>query len=136
MKIAGMAVGVVFLVSMFENAITCVSRVRMAETFVSDLQLSLVRLEVLHLRLARWAKAVGLNSLPKDNNAANNKPGVKDADQKSSTGVNMLSCGPHQQIMRARLLAVLLYSPGLAFTCFVSSHSRIKVSPMHNGTQQ
>lgn len=66
MEIAGMAIGLVSLVSVFENAITCFTRVRMAKTFGSDLQLFMLRLEVLHLRLTRWGEAVGLNKPIKD----------------------------------------------------------------------
>ena len=74
MDIAGMTIGVVFPVSMFEKGITCFACARMAKTFVSDLQLFMVHLKVLHLRLTRWGEAVDLNNIPKDNNAANNKP--------------------------------------------------------------
>lgn len=61
MEIAGMAISLVSLVSVFENAITCFARVRMAKTFGSDLQLFMLRLEVLHLRLTRWGETLGLN---------------------------------------------------------------------------
>jgi len=67
MEIAGMAIGVVSLVSIFENALTCFTRLRMAKSFGSDLQLFMVRLEVLHLRLTRWGEAVGLNKSLKEN---------------------------------------------------------------------
>jgi hypothetical protein len=67
MEIAGMAIGAVSLLSMFENAITCFTRVRMAKSFGPDVQLFMIRLEVLHLRLTRWGEAVGLNKSSKDN---------------------------------------------------------------------
>lgn len=73
MEIAGMAIGIVSLVSVFENAITCFTRFRMAKSFGSDLQLFMVRLEVVHLRLTRWGETVGLNKLSKDNQAPNTK---------------------------------------------------------------
>ena len=67
MEIAGVAIGAVSLLSMFENAITCFTRVKMAKSFGPDLQLFMVRLEVLHLRLTRWGEAAGLNAPSKDN---------------------------------------------------------------------
>lgn len=67
MEIAGMAIGAVSLLSMFENAITCFTRVRMVKTFGSDLLLFMIRLEVLDLRLTRWGEAAGLNERSKDN---------------------------------------------------------------------
>ena len=79
MEIAGMAIGVVSLVSMFENALTCFTRLRMAKSFGSDLQLFMVRLEVLHLRLTRWGEAVGLNKPAKDNKAPSIK--LRTSDQ-------------------------------------------------------
>jgi hypothetical protein len=59
MEPAGLTIGIVSLVSVLENAITCFLRVRMAKSFGPDLQLYVVRLEVLHLRLIRWGEAVG-----------------------------------------------------------------------------
>lgn len=56
-----MSISVVALVGLFENAITCFTRVRMARSYGSDLNFLMVRFEVLHLRLTRWGEATGLN---------------------------------------------------------------------------
>lgn len=73
-----MTVGVVSLVSVFENAIICFIRVRMAKSFGPDLQLYMVRLEALHLRLTRWGEAVGLNNMGADIAKPNTKPLASD----------------------------------------------------------
>lgn len=78
MEIAGMTVGVVSLVSVFENAITCFIRVRMAKSFGPDLQLYMVRLGVLHFRLTRWGEAVGLNKQVADTAKPSTKPFTSD----------------------------------------------------------
>lgn len=84
MEIAGMAIAVVSLASVFENAITCFTRVRMVKSFGSDLQFFMVRLEVLHLRLSRWGEALGLNrpidnsKLPSTKTLTSEVKGVRD----------------------------------------------------------
>ena len=73
-----MTVGVLSLVSVFQNAITCFIRVKMAKSFGPDLQLYMVRLEVLHLRLTRWGEAVGLNKKAADTAKPNTEPLTSD----------------------------------------------------------
>ena len=73
-----MTVGVLSLVSVFQNAITCFIRVKMAKSFGPDLQLYMVRLEVLHLRLTRWGEAVGLNKKAADTAKPSTKPLTSD----------------------------------------------------------
>jgi len=85
MEIAGVAIGILPLVSLFENAIACFTRVKMAKSFGPDLQFFMVRLEVLHLRLTRWGKALGLNKPTKDNQAPNTN--LPTSDQKLATKV-------------------------------------------------
>lgn len=69
MEIAGMSISVVALVGLFENAITCFTRVRMARSYGPDLNFLMVRFEVLHLRLTRWGEVAGLNKPSEDNKA-------------------------------------------------------------------
>jgi hypothetical protein len=54
------SLGVSIIVPLFQAAITCFTCVRIAKSFGSNLQTYTLRLEVLHLRLSRWGKVVGL----------------------------------------------------------------------------
>lgn len=64
-----MSISVVALVGLFENAITCFTRVRMVRSYGPDLNFLMVRFEVLHLRLTRWGEVAGLNKPSEDNKA-------------------------------------------------------------------
>jgi hypothetical protein len=63
-EIAGIAIGATFLLSVFENAIACFMCFKLAKSFGPDLQLYMVRLEVLHLRLIRWREVAGFSEEP------------------------------------------------------------------------
>jgi hypothetical protein len=60
LPIEPISLGVSIIVPLFQAAVTCFTCVRIAKSFGSDLQTYTLRLEVLHLRLSRWGKVVGL----------------------------------------------------------------------------
>ncbi|RYN60974.1 hypothetical protein AA0114_g851 [Alternaria tenuissima] len=60
MEPAGLAVGIVALAGLFNNAVDCFEYVQLGSAFGTDFQVSLLRLDILRLRLSRWGKSVGL----------------------------------------------------------------------------
>ena len=71
MEIIGLSLA---LVPLFNAAIDCFTLVKMAKSFDADLELNVVRLEVLHLRLARWGEAAGLGKHIDDSTMPDDKP--------------------------------------------------------------
>lgn len=57
---AGLAVGVVGLAALFNNAVDCFKYVQIGRNLGVDFQTSLLKLDMAQLRLSRWGKAVGL----------------------------------------------------------------------------
>jgi hypothetical protein len=61
MEPAGLAVGIVALAGLFNNAVDCFEYVQLGSAFGTDFQVSLLKLDILRLRLSRWGKSVGLD---------------------------------------------------------------------------
>jgi hypothetical protein len=60
MEPVSLSVSVVALVSLFDTALDCFKRVKVAKSFGSDYQTYVLRLQNLRLRFSRWGEAVGL----------------------------------------------------------------------------
>lgn len=56
----GLVLGVVALISVFQNAIECFDYVRIGQDFGKDHQTPVLRLDLARLRLARWAETIGI----------------------------------------------------------------------------
>jgi hypothetical protein len=61
MEGAGLAVGIVALAGLFNNAIDCFEYVRLGRAFGTNFQTSLLKLDNARLRLSRWGESVGLD---------------------------------------------------------------------------
>lgn len=61
MEAAGLAVGVVALAGLFNNAVDCFEYVQLGRSFGTNFQTSLLKLDNARLRLSRWGAAVGLS---------------------------------------------------------------------------
>lgn len=61
MEAAGLAVGVVALAGLFNNAVDCFEYVQLGHNFGTNFQTSLLKLDNARLRLSRWGQAVGLS---------------------------------------------------------------------------
>jgi hypothetical protein len=61
MEAGGLAVGIVALAGLFNNAIDCFEYVRLGRSFGTNFQTSLLKLDNARLRLSRWGQAVGLS---------------------------------------------------------------------------
>ncbi|OAK94517.1 hypothetical protein IQ06DRAFT_298529 [Phaeosphaeriaceae sp. SRC1lsM3a] len=61
MEAAGLAVGVVALAGLFNNAVGCFEYVQLGHNFGTNFQTSLLKLDNARLRLSRWGQAVGLS---------------------------------------------------------------------------
>jgi len=59
---AGLAVGVVALAALFNNAVECFEFVQLGRTFGKNFQTSQLKLDNARLRLSRWGKSLGLDS--------------------------------------------------------------------------
>ncbi|CAN9321885.1 unnamed protein product [Alternaria alternata] len=60
MEPAGLAVGIVALAGLFNNAVDCFEYVRLGRAFGVNFQTSLLKLGIARLRLSRWGESVGL----------------------------------------------------------------------------
>jgi hypothetical protein len=61
MEPAGLAVGVIALAGMFNNAVDCFEFVQLGRNISKDFQTDLLKLDNARLRLSRWGKAAGLS---------------------------------------------------------------------------
>ena len=61
MEPAGLAVGVVALAGLFNNAVDCFEYVQLGKSLGKDFQTSTLKLDVARLRLSRWGEALGLS---------------------------------------------------------------------------
>ena len=61
MEPAGLAVGIVALAGLFNNAVDCFEYVQLGRSFGTSFQISLLRLDTARLRLSRWGQAAGLS---------------------------------------------------------------------------
>ncbi|ORY18352.1 prion-inhibition and propagation-domain-containing protein [Clohesyomyces aquaticus] len=61
MEAGGLAVGLVALASLFNNAVDCFEYVQLGRSFGTNFQTSLLKLDNARLRLSRWGQAVGLS---------------------------------------------------------------------------
>jgi hypothetical protein len=59
---AGLAIGIIGLSGLFNNAVDCFEYVQIGRGFGRDFQTSLLKLDVARLRLTRWGESVGLGS--------------------------------------------------------------------------
>ncbi|KAF1963429.1 hypothetical protein CC80DRAFT_486821 [Byssothecium circinans] len=66
MEAGGLAVGIVALAGLFNNAMDCFEYVQLGRNFDTNFQTSLLKLENARLRLSRWGQAVGLSGDPKN----------------------------------------------------------------------
>jgi hypothetical protein len=66
MEVGGLAVGVIALAGLFNNAVDCFEYVQLSRSFGTNFQTSLLKLEDARLRLSRWGEAVGLSGNLKD----------------------------------------------------------------------
>lgn len=62
MEPAGLAVGVLALAGLFNNAVDCFEYVQIGRGFGKNFQTSLLRLDVARLQLSRWGQSVGLEA--------------------------------------------------------------------------
>ncbi|KAH7129863.1 prion-inhibition and propagation-domain-containing protein [Dactylonectria estremocensis] len=60
---AGLAVGVIGLSGLFNNAVDCFEYVQIGRSFGRDFQTSLLKLDVARLQLTRWGESMGLGSV-------------------------------------------------------------------------
>jgi hypothetical protein len=60
MEPVGLAVGVIALAGLFNNAVDCFEYVQLGRNFSSKFQTSIIRLDNARLRLSRWGQAVGV----------------------------------------------------------------------------
>lgn len=61
MEAGGLAVGVVALAGLFNNAVDCFEYVQLGRSFCTNFQTSLLKLDNARLRLSRWGQSVGLS---------------------------------------------------------------------------
>jgi hypothetical protein len=61
MEPAGLAVGVIALAGLFNNAVDCFKYVQLGRSFGTNFQTSLLKLDNARLRISRWGAAVGLS---------------------------------------------------------------------------
>jgi hypothetical protein len=61
MEAGGLAVGILALASLFNNAVDCFEYVQLGRSFGTDFQTCLLKLDNARLRLSRWGQAVGLS---------------------------------------------------------------------------
>jgi hypothetical protein len=61
MEAGGLAVGIVALTGLFNNAVDCFEYVQLGRSFGTNFQTSLLKLDNARLRLSRWGQAVGLS---------------------------------------------------------------------------
>lgn len=61
MEAGGLAVGIVALAGLFNNAVDCFEYVQLGRSFGTNFQTSLLKLDNARLRLSRWGQAVGLS---------------------------------------------------------------------------
>jgi hypothetical protein len=84
MEPASLSVSVVTLASVFDTALDCFKYVQVAESFGSDYQTYILRLQSLRLRLFCWGEAVGLGTQPtvtdQPRTSALSETGVKQAE--------------------------------------------------------
>ena len=66
MEAGGLAVGIVTLANLFNNAVDCFEYVQLGRNFGTNFQTSLLKLENARLRLSRWGQAVGLSGDPQN----------------------------------------------------------------------
>ncbi|KAH7161759.1 prion-inhibition and propagation-domain-containing protein [Dactylonectria macrodidyma] len=59
---AGLAVGIIGLSGLFNNAVDCFEYVQIGRSLGRDFQTSLLRLDVARLQLTRWGESMGLGS--------------------------------------------------------------------------
>ena len=63
MEPAGLAVGVIALAGLFNNAVDCFDYIQIGRSFGRDYHTGLLKLDVARLRLTRWGQAVGLGPI-------------------------------------------------------------------------
>lgn len=61
MEVGGLAVGVVALAGLFNNALDSFEYIQLGQNFGTNFQTSLLQLDIARLQLSRWGQAVGLN---------------------------------------------------------------------------
>lgn len=61
MEVGGLAVGILALAGLFNNAVDCFEYVQLGRSFGTNFQTSLLKLDNARLRLTRWGQAVGLS---------------------------------------------------------------------------
>ncbi|KAH7081992.1 small s protein [Paraphoma chrysanthemicola] len=61
MEVGGLAVGIVALAGLFNNAMDCFEYVQLGCSFGNNFQTNLLKLDNARLRLSRWGQAVGLS---------------------------------------------------------------------------
>jgi hypothetical protein len=61
MEAGGLAVGVIALAGLFNNAVDCFEYIQLGRSFGTNFQTSLLKLDNARLRLSRWGQAVGLS---------------------------------------------------------------------------
>lgn len=66
MGVTGLAVGVVALANLFNNAVDFFEYIQLGRNFKRDFQTNLLRLDGARLRLSRWGQSVGLSSDTQD----------------------------------------------------------------------
>jgi len=66
MEVGSLAVGVIALAGLFNNAVDCFEYVQLSRSFGTNFQTSLLKLDDARLRLSRWGEALGLSGNLKD----------------------------------------------------------------------
>jgi hypothetical protein len=61
MEAGGLAVGIIALAGLFNNAVDCFEYVQLGRAFGNNFQTSLLKLDNARLQLSRWGQAVGLS---------------------------------------------------------------------------
>jgi hypothetical protein len=60
MEPAGLAVGVIALAGLFNNAVDCFEYVQLGRNFSGSFQTNIIKLDNARLRLSRWGQSIGL----------------------------------------------------------------------------
>ena len=66
MEPAGLAVGILAIAGLFNNAVDCFEYVQIGRNFGQSYQTGLLKLDTARLRLSRWGQAIGISSEIKD----------------------------------------------------------------------
>ena len=86
MEVAGLAVGVVALAGLFNNAVDCFEYVQLGRSFQQDYTTCVLQLDCARLQLSRWGQSVGIGQDLQNNST----PQVSMTDEDVRTAQKLL----------------------------------------------